>query len=237
LNSKPFPGFPTKSYFTPIPNVFFSHLLQKIDNLNELKTILHIFWLLYQKKGYPRFVTYNELLADQTLINGISGITLAETLHESLSLAVEEGVLVHLALNHKGTTEEIYLVNSEVNREVISKVRDGDISIDNAIPLCEPAVKQTKPDIFTLYEQNIGMLTPMIADELKEAEVLYPDSWIEDAFKEAIDLNKRNWRYISRILERWAQEDRTDGESGRHIKKGISSEDYFKGKYGHLVRR
>jgi hypothetical protein len=32
-----------------------------------------------------------------------------------------------------------------------------------------PVKTEEISDIFTLYEQNIGMLTPLIADELKEA--------------------------------------------------------------------
>jgi DnaD/phage-associated family protein len=59
----------------------------------------------------------------------------------------------------------------------------------------------------------------MIADELKEAEELYPSTWIEEAFREAVSQNKRTWRYIARILERWEREGRTDGEPGRHLKK------------------
>jgi DnaD/phage-associated family protein len=59
----------------------------------------------------------------------------------------------------------------------------------------------------------------MIADELREAEELYPLEWLEDAFREAVGQNKRSWRYIARILERWEREGRSNGEPGRHLKK------------------
>jgi len=36
--------------------------------------------------------------------------------------------------------------------------------------------------------------TYMIAEELKEAEKLYPARWIEEALKEAVMLNKRSWK-------------------------------------------
>ena len=42
------------------------------------------------------------------------------------------------------------------------------------------------------------MLTPMIADELREAEKLYPPDWIRDAIKEAVIHNKRKSEYIAR---------------------------------------
>jgi DnaD/phage-associated family protein len=70
-----------------------------------------------------------------------------------------------------------------------------------------------RPNIFVLYEQNIGPLTPLLAEELVEAEDTYPALWIEDAFREAVELNKRSWRYIQRILERWAAEGKTDETS------------------------
>ena len=69
-----------------------------------------------------------------------------------------------------------------------------------------------------MYEDNIGMMSPMIADGLREAEQLYPATWIEDAFREAVENNKRSWIYVSRILERWSREGRGDGEPGRYHK-------------------
>jgi DNA replication protein len=65
-----------------------------------------------------------------------------------------------------------------------------------------------RPNIFVLYEQNIGLLSPLIADELRDAADRYPADWIEAAFREAVEHNKRNWRYIRAILRRWETEGR-----------------------------
>lgn len=65
-----------------------------------------------------------------------------------------------------------------------------------------------RPNIFVLYEQNIGLLTPMIASQLEDAADQYSMDWIESAFSEAVQLNKRNWKYISAILRRWKTEGR-----------------------------
>ena len=65
-------------------------------------------------------------------------------------------------------------------------------------------VRSSGPDIFTLYEQNIGPLTPILSERLKEAEKLYPAAWVEEAFAEAVNYNRRSWAYIARILENWA---------------------------------
>ncbi|HLQ28370.1 MAG TPA: DnaD domain protein [Ktedonobacteraceae bacterium] len=69
-------------------------------------------------------------------------------------------------------------------------------------------VQVERPNIFVLYEQNIGLLSPLIADQLKDAADQYPAEWIEAAFREAVLHNKRKWTYISAILRRWETEGR-----------------------------
>lgn len=69
-------------------------------------------------------------------------------------------------------------------------------------------VQVERLSIYQLYEQNIGLLTPMIASQLEDAEDHYPTDWIEAAFSEAVQRNKRNWKYISAILRRWETEGR-----------------------------
>ncbi len=227
-----FPGFPQRMRFTPLPNVFFSQLLPKIDDIAELKATLHIFWTLYQRRGYPKFVTYGELLGDKALMKGIGD---GEALCHGLERAVNRGTLLHLILDREEKREDLYFLNTEADREAVAKIERGEISL-GALPRREPYLEtQEPPNIFILYEENIGMLTPMIAEELKEAERLYPASWIESAFKEAVTRNKRSWRYISRILERWASEGKEYGEPGRESKE--DTDKYFKGRYGHLVKR
>lgn len=53
------------------------------------------------------------------------------------------------------------------------------------------------------YESEIGVLTPMIADELQEAATAYPLKWTLDAIREAATNNKRGWKYVLAILARW----------------------------------
>lgn len=57
--------------------------------------------------------------------------------------------------------------------------------------------------ISKVYSSEIGLLTPMIADELREASTAYPLQWTLDAIKEAATQNKRGWKYVLAILTRW----------------------------------
>ncbi len=233
-----FKGFPAKTQFTAVPNSFFSALLPQISDIAELKTTLHIFWAIYQKRGYPRFTTYKELLGSKSLMSSMVGATPPEKiLRQALEMAAKRGTILHIALDRDGTPEDVYFLNTEPDRQAIAKIQNGELAL-SGLKAKEPAYIDTEapPDIFTLYEQNIGMLTPLIADQLRDAEKLYPEAWIRDAVKEAVSHNKRSWRYISAILERWSTEGKSDGAYQRDSKK-TGPDKYIKQKYGHMVRR
>ena len=233
-----FKGFPARMDFTSIPNLFFSSLLPQIDDMAELKTTLNIMATLYRKRGYPRFVTYNELLGKASLMNSLKGMDKSpdEVLRGALEMAARRGTVIHVALDRDGVPEDIYFLNTESDRQIAGKVQNGELKLSGLEAKKQTYVEtEEQPDIFTLYEQNIGMLTPMIAEELREAEKLYPEAWLRDAIKEAVALNKRNIRYIVRILERWSAEGKFDGTYRRYSK--TDPDKYIKGRYGHIVRR
>jgi len=98
-------------------------------------------------------------------------------------------------------------------------------------------LSRRRPGIFELYEQNVGVITPLLAEQLAEAERLYPPAWIEEAFTEAVSYNKRNWKYISRILETWAAKGRDDGARGQDSIRAIDSGKDLTGKYAYLFNR
>jgi len=221
-----------------VPNLFFTQAVQKISGLAELKTVLHVFWLLSRRRGYPQFVTTDELLADPILIGGLdcTSAEKGEVLRRALVEAVNHGILLQAKVDGAGQTEDIYLINNETGREVIQKIADGKLPRLFSSQARSEARTSQPSNIFSLYEHNVGMLTPLIAEQLKEAEKLYPADWIEAAFKEAASLNKRSWKYILRILERWSTEGKDDGKFGRDTEKETDRQKYIRGKYGHMVK-
>ena len=73
----------------------------------------------------------------------------------------------------------------------------------------EPSVVEVKEssnnngvNIFKLYEQEFGGLTPMIADAIKDTEKTYPADWIPEAMQIAVERNVRNWKFVEGILKR-----------------------------------
>ncbi len=234
-----FNGFPARMEYTPVPNIFLSNLLPEIMDIAELKVILHIFRLLYFKKGFPKFIIFNELVNDSGLMIGLSEVSQSPEaiLRQSLKSAAQRKVILHFA-GEDGKREDIYLLNTAENREVFEKIQNGEIHLTGLETkyISPEVITEKLPNIFTLYEENIGLLTPMIAEELRDAEKTYPELWIKDAVKEAVNAGKRNWRYISAILERWATEGKSDGTHLRDFKK-TDPDKFIKGKYGHAVKR
>lgn len=75
---------------------------------------------------------------------------------------------------------------------------------------------QNLAKISKLYEDNIGRLTSIIGERLKDIADKYPAGWFEEALKEAVELEHRNLKYIEAILERW----QTEGFKSPKIKGG-----------------
>lgn len=72
-----------------------------------------------------------------------------------------------------------------------------------------------RPNIYAVYEKEIGLLTPYIADAMKEMEAALPAAWILDAMKEAAANNKRNWKYVQAILKRWQEQGSQEPRKGK----------------------
>lgn len=221
-----FHGFPPRVSFTPIPDPLLNTLAQEMDDPAEIKISLYLIWMLHQKKGYPNFVTLNELLSQSTLTNSLARQETSgdEVLRRALAVAVARGTFLKLSVDKDGNRQELYFLNTETGKRAVAQIERGQLDLGRPLSRSRPSTHAAKAsDIFTLYQENIGLLTPIIADELREAEKTYPAAWIEDAFREAAALNKRSWRYISRILERWSIEGKRNGKPGRNPQKATYS--------------
>jgi len=132
----------------------------------------------------------------------------AGMLDGALAAAVARRTLLELrARNPAGESERFYFLNDEAGRRDMALVRQGKLKLQRgAAPADLPDA--AKPNIFALYERHIGMLTPLIAEQLEEAAAQYAPDWVSDAFAEAVKRDKRNWRYVEAILQRWQRDGR-----------------------------
>jgi len=210
----PFTGFPAgKTRFTPLPDLFFTALLPAIDDLAELKLTLYMFWLLNRQRGYPRYMTQAELEAESLLLTslqrGYEGDPLV-ILRKAVEKAVARGSLLRVTISDESQRTDYLFLNTPQGRKAVEQVKSGELVLETKGYVHEARVERESPGIFELYEQNIGLLQPLLAEELAEAESTYPASWIVDAFRIAAEHNVRNWRYIKSILERWQRDGKDD---------------------------
>jgi DNA replication protein len=219
----------------PVPQTFFSDVLPQLTDIAEIHATLAVFRLAAGAGGIETPVSRDVLIRDQALRTALrvtgSPREPDQRIAAGLDLAVGRGTLLSFTAE-RGTERRVwYYVNTPVNQALIAAMSRGAVAPPVAIwqDGHVPAVVPERPNVFRLYEQNIGLLTPLIADHLVDALETYPVEWIEDAIAEAVAYNRRSWRYAQRILEKWASDGRGPGGSGER-----SDETNRRGDSGHL---
>ncbi len=203
-----FDGLPAgKTNFDRIPAIFFSELLPQIDHLGELKVTLYVLWRLDKMEGDFRFLTEADFQEDNRFMAGLadSAETRATILAESLDCCVKRGTLLKATTTQGGIQVSLYFFNSPKGRAAVEAIHN-----ETWYPFessSQPPIEliPERPNIFQLYEENIGLVTPLLAEALGDAEDEYPAHWIEEAFRIAVEKNVRNWRYIAAILRHWQE--------------------------------
>ena len=236
----PFKGFPEgKHHLVSIPEQFFEELLPQIDDLNELYLTLYVFWRIEKVEGAFRFLRHADFLQDSRLMDSLAKdpAQAQADLDDGLQRAVERGTLLQAELALRSGPERYYFVNSPKGRAALRAIQSGQWRPGSEPSAGQIASAQELPNIFKLYEENIGPLTPLMADALKEAEETYPADWIVDAMRIAVEKNKRVWRYVTAILERWNREGR-DAQKTKPQDRRDSPEDrkrYVEGEFSDFV--
>ncbi len=217
-----------------LPAEVFSRLLPAIDDLAELKLTLVALSTLRQKEGDKRYLRHQELLGNADLMRGLAAVDAdtdaREILEAALERALNRGALLSAQIETGGEPRRLYFINDERGSELQRQAQSGQWrpAVADEIEVLPP-----RPTLFAVYEENIGVLTPMLAEAINEAQASYPRDWIEDAIRYAVERNARSWRYISKVLEAWQQEGRSRETSGR-LPRGPRS--YTAGKRKHVIR-
>jgi DnaD/phage-associated family protein len=136
------------------------------------------------------------------------------TLKSALASAVERGTLLQTQVKYQDKSITLYFLNNQPGQDALQAIKSGKWQ-----PFPEPNTPITldleRPNIFRLYEQHIGPLTPILAETLQDAEKDFPPEWIVEALLEAVKNNVRKWTYVEAILRSWQEE----GKHARRDKK------------------
>ncbi|MBO9403829.1 MAG: DnaD domain protein [Thermomicrobium sp.] len=177
------------------------------------------------------------LLSDSALRRGIrpggTDRSPEQEIQRAIEVAVARGFLVRLRSSAPsgGTSEWVALATLST---IATARRDPAALLPIRLDI-QQRIDVERPNVFALYEQNIGPLTPLIAEQLAEAIERYPAAWVEAAIVEAVHYGRRNWRYVQRILERWATEGRDHETYPRDQRaRQLDPDKYLRGKYAPL---
>ncbi|MCY4625454.1 MAG: DnaD domain protein [Chloroflexi bacterium] len=196
----------------PVPAALFGPLLERVTDVTSLRCALRAVFVLHRKqsaptsRGRPSIVTAAELAADPVL--GLGGDDVVT--ERALAEAVEAGALLRAGAG--------YCLDTAANRRAVAAGagwrggwRDDGVGPWDPAPAPEAA---PRPNLFKLYEENIGGITPMAAERLKDMETEFPPEWIAEAIAEAVVNNARSLRYVEVVLRRWRDDGRGDGAAG-----------------------
>jgi len=208
---------------------FLTESVAEITDLLQLKVLLFAIWLVQQSGDDANalrladFFTYPEFtdtLGDTTaaarenLLKGIEANLASEFITGNNMDAIRRGGPFYLRTARGSQAAQLLAEQKESTAHA-----SGDHSAG--------------PNLYRLYEENIAPITPLMADELKEAEKEYPFEWLEEAIQIAVVNNVRRWRYIQAILKSWKEE----GRNGRDQRNAEADyKQYTQGKYGKFIR-
>ena len=215
-----FPGFTSSETFTQLPDSLF-HLLGGMDDLDELKVTLYVLWRFEHLEARMRYISPGQIAEDNAFMHGLT----ADALTRSLDKAVKRGMLLRVENDAGG----LYLLNSPLGRAIAASLEKDPGRAAGTVTF----PPRDRPNIFKLYEENIGPLTPLMADALRAAENEYAAEWFKEAFEIAVTRNKRNWKYIEAILKRWKEEGKNEGKDPSD--GGKASERYTKNQFSEYL--
>jgi len=218
---KPFRGFTDSESFTQLPDSFFHKLLNEIEDAAELKVTLYMLWRIEHMENPFRALREIDFTSKDL---GLS----KNEIRSGLEKAVQRGSLLRV----RDDAKMFYFLNSPRGRAAAEAFTKGQWHPSSKI-LSGPPLD--RPNIFKLYEENIGPLTPLIADMLKEAETTYAREWIDGAFMIAVRNNKRNWKYIEAVLKRWKSEGKNGQKDKQNADKG--SRKYTDSEFSEFIER
>ena len=209
-------GFPLPDDYatTRVPNTVLGRVLSSIDDADEIKLILRAVWLLEHQRGYPRYITIDDLRRDRVLSVAIAD---RSDFDRILKSAIKHGVFVEVSINNNACLmfNTASAQRASVDYSATPEVSNNDSDVNGWET---PAASTRHADAFQAYEENIGILSPMIRQNILSALEDFTDEDITHAIRIAVENESRSWAFVAGVLRRWTRDgiphERADGTAG-----------------------
>lgn len=89
------------------------------------------------------------------------------------------------------------------------RLQTTDTELNNSSSSSEKSI------VFSVYESEIGVLTPIVAERLQDDIKTFTEGWVIDAIKVASENNIRKLNYVEGVLRAWRVEGRGAAPQGK----------------------
>jgi DNA replication protein len=230
-----FKGFPEGlTSLVKIPHLFFLDVLPLLNDIDDLRVTLYIFWQIERCEGPIHYLNLDSVINETYFLQFYPEKDPQEVqklVDFSITRLFEIGIILKCSFIYKNHEEKLIFINSSRGRAAVNAINSGEWQPGSqTIPV---GWLRDESSIYTLYEENIGIITPLIADAITDAELNYPENWIKEAIQIASERNKRNWKYIQAILRRWENDGRSKQKSSKDPE--ADRRKYVEGEYSDFV--
>ena len=205
-NTLPATLFKTGQKMIPFPVQLFTEILPRLHNESQLRATLYTWYAIMSKGSGQRYVYLSQLLTDPVLLSWFTHLGGKNGIQRGLDLSCREGIFLQLQI---GEDDKILAPNDESGARLITDMKSESVAHHNQSRDSSPETNYETTvvsNVVEKYENEIGMLTPVIADMIAIAEQMYPTTWILEALDIAAQSNARSWKYVAAILARWKNE-------------------------------
>jgi DnaD/phage-associated family protein len=227
---KDFKGFSGKAGNIQVPPEFFNTVLPFLQDIDEIRFVLILFWYLQSRDENTGYVAVDELL-QEPIVKALFDNREVDW-ETKFRNTLDKAMADRLVLSGNNGDRQFLFINSPRGVALCQGLASGDW-VPGETGIAPHSLPGERPNIFALYEQNIGLITPLMAETLADAEKTYPSEWIEEAVKIAVERNARNWRFVEAILKSWKEKGRNerDQRSATESRKRDSE-----GEFGDFIR-
>ena len=205
-NTLPATLFKTGQKMIPFPVQLFTEILPRLHNESQLRATLYTWYAIMSKGSGQRYVYLSQLLTDPVLLSWFTHLGGKNGIQRGLDQSCREGIFLQLQI---GEDDKILAPNDESGARLITDMKSESVAHHNQSRDSSPETNYERTvvsNVVEKYENEIGMLTPVIADMIAIAEQMYPTTWILEALDIAAQSNARSWKYVAAILARWKNE-------------------------------
>ena len=213
-----------------LSETFLKEILPQLTDADTIKVLLYIDARNNQQEGENPYLFADQILQSMTLRQWLGGENLEERIRQSLRQAITSNLL--FSKKHSSVPgKTLIFLNTQQGQAIWKRLESG---LWHPTP-SDHTTKDQSPqkNIYQMYEENIGPLTPLLSEDLTAAQEEFPLQWIEDAIRVAVQNNARSWRYVDAVLKSWQKE-------GKNVKFRRDSEtnesEHPKGQFDDFVQ-